>query len=92
MLLRNPPVFPMAQTPMPAMSKGAKPSTAPRHTQPGTQPRSGPPMPPDPVLTAPKSNKPHHRATSLAKSKTTKGKHVIPPPQYGTRAKPKTEY
>jgi hypothetical protein len=50
-----------------------------RSTTPGTQPMAGPPMPQRPQLQAPKSNKPHPRSTSLAKHKTTKGKHVIPP-------------
>jgi hypothetical protein len=53
---------------------------------------AGRPMPPDPMLTAPKSNKAHHRSNPMAKSKVAKGKHVVPPPQYGTRAKPQTEY
>jgi hypothetical protein len=61
----------------------------------GPQPRSGPPMPPHPTLQPPTSNTPHHRSNSLAKSKTGKGKQIIPQPQFATpggRAKPTAEY
>jgi len=59
-----------------------------RDTTPGHQPMAGPAMPTHPTLVAPASNKPHHRSSSLAKSKTKTSKHVIPPAQFTGRAKP----
>jgi hypothetical protein len=64
----------------PAMAKAAPVGT--RDTTPGTQPMAGPPMPAHPKLEAPKGNKQHHRANTLAKGKTKKPKHVIPPPVF----------
>lgn len=89
------PKAPMAGPMMapPANQAGATPA-APRDTMPGTQPRSkrGPPMPAHPTLQPPAGNKPHHLASTMAKSKVRKGKHVIPPPTFSGRAKPQTEY
>lgn len=80
--------------PMAPPASPGKAPTAPRDTMPGTQPRSkrGPPMPPHQTLQPPASNKPHHRASTMAKGKVRSGKHVIPPPTFSGRAKPQTEY
>jgi hypothetical protein len=61
----------------PAMAQAAP--AAVRDTTPGHQPMAGPPMPSHPAMQAPKGKKQHHRANIMAKSKTKKGKHVIPP-------------
>jgi hypothetical protein len=68
-----PPARKMAQAAPPA---GASPTT------PGTQPMAGPPMPAHPTLQPPKGNKQHHRSNIMAKGKTKKSKHVIPPPKF----------
>lgn len=92
------PFIPKSPMAAPMMSPPANPSnkaaTAPRDTMPGTQPRSkrGPPMPPHPTLQPPAGNKPHHLASTMAKGKVRKGKHVIPPAKFSGRAKPQTEY